>query len=93
MADGMLGVRYPIRGYEDREKNSIGSVSYEEIKELKTEFFYLSWRLYTNYKLFGLPHGSGWASERNTVLEIIRILEEETNAHDAWEMEQNRPSR
>lgn len=90
VADGMMGLRYPIRGYKDSSGEGIGALTYEEIQELKTEFFLHSWNLYRNYKLFGLPHNQGWANERQSVLSILRILEEETNEQEAWEMEKAR---
>ena len=89
VADGLMGVAYPIRGYKDGV-DEIGALTYAEIQELKTDFFYQAWLLYRNYKLFGLPHSQGWSNERPTVLDIIRIFEEESNAQQNWEMEKAR---
>lgn len=90
IADGIMKLRYPIRGYKEKEGDGIGALSYDEIQELKTEFFLFSWTLYKNYKLFGLPHNQGWYNERSTVIRIISILEEESNAQERWEMEKKK---
>lgn len=89
VADGLMGVAYPIRGWGAGE-TGIGALTYEEIQCLKTDFFFRSWLLYRNYKLFGLPQNRGWANERSTVIDIIRILEEESNAQQNWEMDKAR---
>lgn len=90
VADGIMGLRYPIRGYEDSNGDGIGALTYDEIQELKTDFFLYAWTLYKNYKLFGLPHNQGWCNERQAVLTILRIFEEESNEQQVWEMEKSK---
>ena len=38
------------------------------------------------FKRCGLPHGKGWFEERATVIDIINILDSESNRYDAWAM-------
>ena len=78
---------YPLRGIKDHGKWTLAAVSWEDIDSLKTDFFFLAYELYTNYSLFGTAHGDGWAEERKTVLDIIKIFKSEENGFDAWEME------
>ena len=65
-------------------------VTYDEIQELKTPFLSKALLLYNNYKLFGLPHGKGYIKERQTILDVIRIIEDENNSFDIWEIEKRK---
>lgn len=60
-----------------------------DIPQFRTEFFARSMRLYNNWKLFrqAPPRGMGFAEERTTTIDILMILEEESNLYDAWERE------
>ena len=78
---------YPLRGIKDHGKWTLAAVTWEDIDSLKTDFFFLAYELYANYLLFGNAHGDGWAEERKTVLDIIKIFKSEENGFDAWEME------
>ncbi len=87
--DGEYPLQYQIRGIKDSEGVwELAALTFDEIEECKTDFFFLAWELYTNYVVFGgVPNGRGWSNERRTVLEIIKILKSEENAFDSWEME------
>lgn len=78
---------YPLRGIKEQGKWTLAAVTYDDVEALKTDFFFLAYELYTNYSLFGNAGGGGWANERRTVLEIIKIFKAEENGFDAWEME------
>lgn len=50
-----------------------------------------SLRLYNEWSVFKiLPHGKGTMNERQTVLDIIRILTGEENRFNNWDLERNR---
>ena len=87
MDDGDNALMYPLRGIKEQGKWTLAAVTWEDIDSLKTDFFFLAYELYTNYSLFGNAGGGGWANERRTVLEIIKIFKAEENGFDAWEME------
>lgn len=88
MDDGPYPPLYPIRGVKTSDGWELGALTFDEIEEIKTDFFYLAYDLYVNYLTFGgTPNGMGWSGERRTVLEIIKILKSEENAFDSWEME------
>ena len=87
MDDGDNALMYPLRGIKEQGKWTLAAVTYDDIDSLKTDFFFLAYELYTNYSLFGNAGGGGWANERRTVLEIIKIFKAEENGFDAWEME------
>ena len=84
---------YPLRGIKDHGKWTLAAVTWEDIESLKTDFFFFAYELYTNYSLFGNAHGDGWAEERKTVLDIIKIFKSEENGFDAWEMEKRSKSK
>jgi hypothetical protein len=46
----------------------------------------MSVNLWMTFKRCGLPHGRGWFEERATVIDIINILDSESNRYDAWAM-------
>ena len=93
-ADAILGITYEgdLRGTEDEEGNIVPlSLSWEDIQNLKTEFFAEAIRLYSDYTAFKiLPHGKGTRDERPTVLEVLKILMSEDNLWQAWQMEKDR---
>lgn len=62
-----------------------------EINEMATPFFYAALDLWQTFKTCGMPHG-GWANERATTVQIIRIFTNEANKYDAWKWEQEHPS-
>jgi hypothetical protein len=87
MDEGENALMYPLRGIKEQGKWTLAAVTYDDVEALKTDFFFLAYELYTNYSLFGNAGGGGWANERRTVLEIIKIFKAEENGFDAWEME------
>lgn len=93
-ADAILGITYEgdLRGTEDEEGNIVPlSLSWEDIQNLKTEFFSAAIGLYSDYTAFKiLPHGKGTCDERPTVLEALKILMSEDNLWQAWQMEKDR---
>lgn len=89
--DELLEIRYPIRGLKgEGDEWEISDLSYEEIQELKTDFLFRSFSLFSDYSCFKvLPHGKGTMDERPTVIEALKILSEEENLWDAWEREKS----
>lgn len=90
----------PLPGYEtfeivDGEKVEVVAFTnpkQEEVDQYETPFFYAAYDLWLSTKRWNLPNGTiGWGNERNTVIEILNILESEKNRYDAWEFEQNKP--
>lgn len=64
---------------------------YDEAQDLATPFLMASLRIYNEWAVFKtLPHGQGTMGERQTYLEIIRILHQEENGYSNWEMERSR---
>lgn len=60
-------------------------MSQAEVNELATPFLNASFRLFSRWKLLKvLPHGGGTMDERETVLEILEVLEGESNSFDSW---------
>ena len=71
----------------------IGFILRREAVDLHTDFFRFSWVLFVRWKTFNvLPHGKGTLDERNTTLEILRILNEEEHLFDSWEQEKRQKS-
>lgn len=95
MDDGPYPPHYPIRGIKNADNEwELAALTFDEIEECKTDFFYLAYDSYTNYLIFGgTPNGRGWQGERRTVLEIIKILKSEEGAFDSWEMEKKNRSK
>jgi hypothetical protein len=59
----------------------------DEIDVMETDLLARSINLWMTFKRCGLPHGNGWFDgERATVIDIINILESESNRYDSWEM-------
>jgi len=66
----------------------------EEIDAQATPFLSACIHLWLSCKRWQLPNGSiGHDNERATVMEIINLLESESNAYDAWDWEQKHPSK
>lgn len=77
-----------IRGLYDEQGNIVNLLFKADVQFLKTRFFARSWRLYSDWTLFKkLPHGKGPMKENETVISIIRILSEEENLWDRWDMD------
>ena len=81
---GVSSVSLP--GYEEP---STGKMDFlhpmqDEIDAMETEFLMRSISLWMTFKRCGLPHGKGWFDERATVIDIINILDGESNRYDAW---------
>ncbi len=58
----------------------------DEIDAMETEFLMRSISLWVTCNRWKLPNGKGWLDERATVIDIINILESESNRYDAWAM-------
>lgn len=64
---------------------------YDDAQELETPFLLSALRLYSEWNCFKiLPHGKGLMDERQTVIDIIRILTQEENKYSNWEMDRDR---
>lgn len=74
-------------------KISFDNPSQEEINAQETPFLSACWNIYTRYKLFGLPNNKGYLKEKPSILQIIEICEQTTNAYQAWEYEKNKDSK
>ena len=92
--DDMLGLQYPIRGYEGEFGEEIGALSIDEVNELRTPFLSRAISLYSEWQTFGvLPHGRGTLGEPPAYLRAMAILKEEENLWQAYEMEQRNKQR
>lgn len=92
--DDMLGLQYPIRGYEGEFGEEIGALSIDEVNELKTPFLTRAIALYSEWQTFGvLPHGKGTLDESPAYLRAMSILKEEETLWQAYEMEQRNRSK
>ena len=89
--DKILGLTYEgdLRGTEDENGSIVPlCLTWEDIQNLKTDFFAAAIELYSNYSAFKtLPHGAGTQAERPSVLEAIKILMSEDNLWQIWKME------
>ena len=56
--------------YNDGESGK--PVRCDEVQEHELKYFVDLW---DNYHYFGLPHGSGWASERQWLLNVLKAFE------------------
>lgn len=55
------------------------------VNALRTPFLMEAVALFNRWKLLkALPHGGGTMDERETVLEILEVLEDENNGFDSW---------
>jgi len=83
---GVTSVSLP--GYEDPDSGEMVFMhpTQAEIDVMETEFLTHSVSLWMTFKRCGLPHGKGWFDERATVIDIINILDSESNRYEAWYM-------
>lgn len=89
-----FGFPIPIRGIEENGEWTFSSLTVTQIRKLNTPFLAASLRLYGDFSVFKiLPHGKGTMDEKQSVIEIIKILKSEENAYINWEMEQNTKSK
>lgn len=66
-------------------------MTYEQAQILDTPFFAASLDLYLNWAVFKiLPHGKGTMHERQSVIEILRILNSEDNKYQSWDMKRDK---
>lgn len=45
-----------------------------DVPALFNEFFHAAIEAYDNYKLFGFPHGGGWADQPAVLIDVIKIF-------------------
>ena len=91
--DKILGITYEgdLRG-DDTDDGEIAPLrlTWDDIQNLKTPFFYRAMSLYNDFEVFNvLPHGKGTLEERPTVLKAIKILKIEDNKWQNYQMEKN----
>jgi hypothetical protein len=78
---------YTIINEDGEEEDVWTAPTKEEIDEQDTEFLHTALTTYNNFKACGvLPYGGGYLQERNTTVEIIRILTQEANRYENWYM-------
>lgn len=85
---GSLGANsVTLPGYHNpkTDKVEFQHPAQEEIDAMETDFLCHSISLWVTSKRWGLPNGH-WNDERSTVIDIINILESESNRYDAWAM-------
>jgi len=69
------------------EKKVWDNPTQKEINLMDTPLLRNAFDLYLNFKACNsLPHGNGFLNERISVMEIIRIFEQESNRYDSWSM-------
>lgn len=80
-------------GVENTRKISL--MLRREVPQFDTPFFNRCLEIYNNWKLFkqSPPSGAGWANERNTICQILQIIERENVEYEAWLNEKERASR
>ena len=92
--DRILGITYEgdLRGTEDEKGDIVPlCLTWEDIQNLKTDFFSEAVALYSDYAVFKvLPNGKGTRHERPTVLSALKILMSEDNQWQMWQMEKDR---
>jgi len=77
-----------LPGYKNREGvMEFVHPSQEEIEVHHTDFLAKSLNLWRMSKWWGLPNNKGWDNEKATVMDILNILENESNRYDSWEFE------
>ena len=87
----MFHVGIPMPGFtvvdqNGDEKKIWDNPTQDEINSQDTPFFREALRLYLDFKIFGLPSANGYLKERNTIAEIIRILDNESKRYEGWYM-------
>jgi hypothetical protein len=58
------------------------AVRRRDIENYFTEDFARAFRIWSDYKRFGLPYAGGYARQPAQIIEIIRLFE---NEHTAWQ--------
>ena len=77
-----------IRSVKDDDGKEIHVLPLSLVNQTDTPFLTYSLVLFNNWKRFKvLPHGQGTLAERQSVLEILTILDQEYNAFEEWEHE------
>lgn len=65
-----------------------GGLAQVEIDVLDTAFFRVSMQRFNEWMICKvLPHGKGTMHERQSILDIIRVITGESNEFDMWEHE------
>jgi hypothetical protein len=49
--------------------------------------------MWRRFKRFGLPHGSGWLNERESVVDAISVVDEEQSYYESRKLEEARKKR
>lgn len=85
----MFKVGIPMPGYtvideNGNEKKVWDNPTQDEINEQDTPFFHQALREYLDYRIFGLPSANGKMNERSSLVEIIRILDNEAKRYEGW---------
>lgn len=73
-----------LNSEDGKEIEEFTNPSQTEINEQQTPFLFACWKLYSNYKLYGLPNGKTYLKEKFSVLKIIEICERESNRYHSW---------
>lgn len=85
---------YPIRCYKAPDGTEIATLSWNEIQAQNTPFLRESISLFRDWKRFSiLPNGRGTRGERNSVIQILRILDEEDFEWNEWERDKRMAER
>lgn len=62
-----------------------------QLLQFETSFLYASLQLFYDWKRFKtLPHGGGTMAERQSVLDILTVLDVEAASYERWEMERRK---
>lgn len=88
-------IPYPDQLYPIYWRNQDGKrwVKRSEIINYFTDTWHTAVGLWSDFKLFGLPHGGGPMGERPMVIQAIRIVEEEKNLYELREAEEREKKR
>ena len=81
---------YPIywRGADGRKWIRRG-----DIASYFDETFFTAVEVWNKFKLFGLPHGSGWLNERPSVVAAVSVVESERTFYESRKLEEARKKR
>jgi len=58
--------------------------SQQEINEQDTDFLRACFHLHKRFKVCGMPY-AGYANNRNSVVDIITLLENEESKYESWQ--------
>jgi hypothetical protein len=84
--DGHLMPGYTTVGDDGEEVLHWDFPSQEQINEQDTPFLRQCFKLHKRYKSCGTPHGLGYGNERQTVINIIVLLDQEEARYESWYM-------